>query len=91
MGEVGAAEAFSKLLEPLVVSIVEKVMKSRPTPQAEEKLAYTEEEAAKLLSLSRWQLRDERYRGRIQASQVVGKRPRYTRADLEAYLATGRN
>lgn len=55
-----------------------------------EKLAYSEPEAARLLSLHPWQLRDERLRGRITASSIVGRRVRYTRKDLESYLASRR-
>jgi hypothetical protein len=42
------------------------------------------------LGLHVHQLRDERRRGRIQASQIVGRRIRYLRADLERYLAERR-
>jgi len=51
-----------------------------------DKLAFSEAEAARLLSLAPHQLRDERGRGKIVASQVVGRRIRYLRADLIAYL-----
>jgi hypothetical protein len=36
------------------------------------------------------QLRDERLRGRIGASQIVGRRWRYTRDDLLRYLQSRR-
>jgi hypothetical protein len=55
-----------------------------------DRLAYSEPEAARLLGLAPHQLRDERLRGRISASQVVGKRIRYTREDLTAYLMSRR-
>jgi excisionase family DNA binding protein len=55
-----------------------------------DKLAYSEQEAARLLGLNYHQLRDERRRGKISASVVVGRRIRYTRADLQAYLAARR-
>jgi hypothetical protein len=42
------------------------------------------------VSLLPHQLRDERYRGNIQASQVAGRRIRYTRKDLLDYLARRR-
>lgn len=55
-----------------------------------DRLAVDEAEAARLLGLERHQLRDERGRGRIGCSQIVGRRIRYTREDLLAYLAAGR-
>jgi hypothetical protein len=55
-----------------------------------DRLAIPEPEAARLLSLEPHQLRDERRRGRIAASVIVGKRIRYSRADLLEYLATRR-
>ncbi len=54
-----------------------------------DKLAFDEPEAARLLSLESHQLRDERLRGRITASVIVGRRIRYVREDLLEYL--GRN
>lgn len=55
-----------------------------------ERLAYSEAEAAELLGLHQHQLRDERNRGRIGASMIVGKRIRYSRQDLLDYLAANR-
>jgi hypothetical protein len=52
----------------------------------DDRIAYCEEAAARLLELEPHQLRDERRRGRITASTVVGRRIRYTRADLLEYL-----
>jgi len=54
------------------------------------RLCYSEEEAARLLGLEPHVLRDERRRGRIAASQIVGRRIRYTRQDLVDYLASRR-
>jgi hypothetical protein len=54
--------------------------------QLPDRLAYSEGEAARLLGLNQHQLRDERRRGRITASEVVGRRVRYLHADLVAYL-----
>src|SRR5262245_10696001 len=51
------------------------------------RLAVSEPEAAALLGLEPHQLRDERRRGRITASAIVGKRIRYTREDLVGYLS----
>ena len=55
-----------------------------------DKLAFDEREAARLLGLESHQLRDERLRGRIGSTTVVGKRIRYERADLLTYLARHR-
>ena len=59
---------------------------SRPLEMARatlpDKLAFTEAEAARLLSLNTHQLRDERLRGRITASKIVGNRIAYRREDL---------
>ena len=50
---------------------------------------YSEPEAARLLKVAPHVLRDERLRGRINAS-LVGKRIRYTRQDIVEYLAARR-
>lgn len=55
-----------------------------------DRLAYKEPEAARLLGMESHQLRDERLRGRIGASSIVGRGIRYTRADLLAYLSANR-
>jgi hypothetical protein len=55
-----------------------------------ERLAYSEPEAARMLGLEEHVLRDERRRGRISASKIVGRRIRYTREDLTDYLASRR-
>jgi hypothetical protein len=54
--------------------------------QQDGRLAFTEEEAAEKLGLAEHVLRDERLRGRIKASKIVGARIRYTLLDLQAYL-----
>jgi len=54
---------------------------------ASRKLACTEAEAARMLGLHTHQLRDERREGKIQASQIRGRRIRYTEQDLLHYLA----
>jgi hypothetical protein len=80
-------------LAPLVRQIVGEVLAQLDTDAAKVdaggggKLAYSEEEAARLLGLEPHVLRDERRRGRIAASQIVGRRIRYTRQDLVDYLA----
>ena len=56
-----------------------------------DRIAFSETEAARLLGLQTHQLRDERRRGRIGSSAIVGRRIRYARQDLLAYLARNRN
>src|SRR5262249_48134401 len=76
-------------LAPLVAQVVEETLRrldESRTRLSPERLAYSEAEAARLLGLAPHQLRDERLRGRISASQVVGKRVRYLREDLIDYL-----
>jgi hypothetical protein len=58
--------------------------------QLPDRLAFSEAEISRLLSLHQHQLRDERRRRRSAASQVVGKRIRYTREDLMSYFAANR-
>jgi hypothetical protein len=79
-------------LRPLVREIVAEVLAQVETARASlpDRLAFSEPEAARLLGLAPHQLRDERQRGRIAASQVVGRRVRYLREDLLAYLTSRR-
>jgi hypothetical protein len=53
-------------------------------------VCFTEAEAAGLLKLEPYQLRDERRRGRISACEVVGRRIRYLPGDLQGYLESRR-
>ena len=55
------------------------------------RLALSEPEAADLLGLHSWQLRDLRLAGKISYSRIVGDRIRYTRDDLLTYLRQRRN
>lgn len=79
-------------LKPLLREIVSEVLAQVEADRARvgDRLAYAEQEAARLLALEPHQLRDERLRGRISASRIVGRRVRYTREDLLAYLAANR-
>jgi hypothetical protein len=79
-------------LKPLIAEVVAQTMTAVRESEAAlpDKLAFSEPEAARLLGLEPHQLRDERLRGRIKASQIVGKRIRYCRADLLDYLAQRR-
>lgn len=54
------------------------------------KLALPEPEAAALIGLNTWQLRDLRLAGRISYSRIVGGRIRYTLEDLLTYLSRTR-
>jgi hypothetical protein len=78
-------EALGPLIEQVVVEVLARVERER-AQLLDGRLAYCEEEAARLLGLEPHVLRDERRRGRISASQVVGRRIRYTRDDLLDYL-----
>jgi hypothetical protein len=85
----GASLAIdAEALRPLITEIVAQVLAQLEGARTrlDERLAYSEEEAARLIGLESHQLRDERRRGRITASQIVGRRVRYLREDLVAYL-----
>jgi hypothetical protein len=79
-------------LKPLIAEVVQEALRQLDAARAAlvDRLGYSEEEAARLLSLAPHVLRDERLRGRIQASQIVGRRIRYTRDDLVSYLMVRR-
>lgn len=79
-------------LRPLIKTIVAETLAQMADDEARlgDKLAFDEPTAARMLSLEPHQLRDERLRGRITASQIVGRRIRYVRDDLLAYLARHR-
>ena len=79
-------------MRPIIVAAVAETIAQIRDDESRlaDRLAWTETEAARLLGLASHQLRDERLRGRIGASQIVGKRIRYTRADLLGYLAARR-
>src|SRR5262245_43909535 len=80
-------------LVPLIRRVAQEVISLYDAARAtlpEGRLAFSEEEASRLIGLQPHQLRDERRRGRIQASQVVGRRIRYLRDDLIAYLTSRR-
>lgn len=75
-------------LRPLIEAvIVETIARLRDDEaQLGDVLAFDEPTAARMLSLKPHQLRDERLRGRITASVIVGGRIRYLRGDLLTYL-----
>jgi hypothetical protein len=75
-------------LRPLIEAVVSETLArlEEARGRLDDRLAFSEEEAARLLGLHPHQLRDERRRGRIQASSIVGRRTRYLREDLLRYL-----
>jgi hypothetical protein len=75
-------------LAPLVRAIVAECLAQLRADEARltGRIAYSEDEAAALLGLQPHVLRDERRRGRIAASSIVGRRIRYTREHLLDYL-----
>lgn len=76
--------AFRAVLSELIDAGLAKLDAARTA--IPERLAFTEAEAARLIGLSPHQLRDERRRGRIVGSKIVGNQTRYLRSDLVAYL-----
>ena|SRR5438067_975746 len=88
----GAVLQFpAEVLRPLVQQVVEETIAHLERVKAmlpEGKIAFSEPEAARLLSLATHQLRDERLRGRVSASVGPGRRILYTRDQLLAYLAS---
>lgn len=75
-------------LRPVVEQVVRAVLDelSGMNLLVHGKLALAEEQAAELLDLNPWQLRDLRLAGKIGFTRIVGNRVRYTQADLLDYL-----
>jgi len=75
-------------LTPLIQRIAAEVVAelSRTLP-GDDRMAYSEPEAADMLGLRPHVLADERRRGRIGYARIVGGRIRYTRDHLTRYLA----
>ena len=82
------ADALRPLIDQAVAAALAALEKDRGALDG--KLAYSEPEAARLLSLHAHQLRDERLRGRIHASVGPGKKILYGRDDLMDYLRSRR-
>jgi len=80
------------VLKPLIEAVVRETVAKLDGEggRFNDKIAFAEPEAARLLGLEVHQLRDERLRGRIRASQIVGKRIRYLKSDLLDYLLSHR-
>jgi excisionase family DNA binding protein len=75
-------------LEPLVRRVLRTLLSEIDTdrPLINGKLAVDEKEAAALLGLHHWQLRDLRTSGKISFHRIVGGRVRYTYDNLWEYL-----
>jgi hypothetical protein len=75
-------------IRPMVQEVVRAVMDEMTNLNhlIHGKLALTEEQAAELLDLNPWQLRDLRLVGKIGFTRIVGNRVRYTLPDLLEYL-----
>jgi urease gamma subunit len=75
-------------LQPLIERITVEVIAQLKRDEAAlgDRLTFTEAEAAALLSMEQYQLRDERRDKRITASVVRGGKIVYTRDDLLEYL-----
>src|SRR5262249_51523599 len=73
-------------LKPLIRQIVEETLAVTVARQ----LVFTEQEAAVALALEPHQLAGERKRGRTKASVTAGRRIRYHRDDIIAYLRGNR-
>jgi Helix-turn-helix domain len=80
-------QVLRPIIEAVVTATVAQLEADRRQLPENGRLAFSEEEAARMLGLESHQLRDERRRGRIGASSIVGRRIRYTRQDLLAYLS----
>lgn len=74
-------------LRPVVETVVAEMLARFERTNG--KVAYTEEEAAALIGVPATTLRDERLRGRVEAS-LVGRKVRYTRQQLLDYLTRRR-
>ena len=72
-------------LKPIVEAVVCELLEK--FQQDPDRIAYSEAEGANLLGVTTTTLRDERLRGRIEAS-LVGRKIRYTKQNLLDYLAS---
>jgi hypothetical protein len=75
-------------LRPLVQAVLAEVLTEleRGRKLLNGRLAISESEAADLLGLHSWQLRDLRLDAKISYSRIVGNKIRYTADDLLNYL-----
>jgi hypothetical protein len=84
------ADVLRPLISEVVREVIAQLEADRQKLPDNGKFAFSEEEAAAMLGLEPHVLRDERRRGRISASQIVGRRIRYRVSDLEIYLTSRR-
>lgn len=75
------------LIQEIATQVVDRLSQQQQLLKG--KLAISEPEAAELLSLNTWQLRDLRLARKIGHSRIVGNKVRYTMHDLTAYLQNG--
>ena len=70
-------------LEPLIDAVVQRTLAQcrHVNENGEERLAWSEKEAAELLGMKVWVLRDLRLDGAVQATQI-GRRWFYTKDQL---------
>jgi hypothetical protein len=96
MSETSAAlrlDVHADALRPLARALLAEWLNNidRVTAKlGDDQLAYTEEHAARLLDLEKYQLRDARLHGKISASHIGAKRVMYLRSDLIAFLMAKR-
>ena len=79
-------------LRPLVEAVVTECLARLADDEARigDKLAFSEDEAARLIGIESHVLRDARLRGNISASRIAGRRIRYQRQDILSYLNRNR-
>ena len=81
--------AFASVVEATVIKTWQAILADMD--RLGDRLAFSEAEAARLLSLKQHQLRDCRLRGEIGASIGPCRKILYRREDLLAYLARNRS
>lgn len=81
-----------KRLQPLIRQVVTETVVQLEADRAKlnDKLAYSEADAAPLLGLQCHQLRDALLAGKIGCSRIAGRRIRYPREDWLNYLTANR-
>lgn len=79
-------------LRPIISATVAEVLAQIRADESAvgDKLAFSEQEAARRLDIEHHVLRDARLRGEISASRIAGRRIRYRKSDLTDYMARHR-
>ena len=81
------ADDLRPIIEQVVTETLARVDDDRP---GDDRLAYTESEAAAMIGLEQHVLREQRRLGRIEPCAVrPGRRVLYTPASIRAFLANG--